>query len=265
MNTNDEIMMQFIDMTGSEPETALYFLEMSNFDLEKALNLMFSGDIPPPSSSSNVVTQSQSTIPHTDSFPSYDDDDSQENVRMADPVRQQVLLDVPSLSHLEAQGNHSARANFVLSRAEDAAVEWMFPPPSHLSFPGTLAEARSLAKTEQKWILVNIQCDKEFSSHMLNRDVWTNETLVSLLRMNFVFWQRGTTSQDGQMFSSMHRLSPEVGGAGFPMIGVVVSAVHCIALHCNASLIVSLLWFRTPARVLLFPPSLLPSQRAPTI
>ena len=98
----------------------------------------------------------------------------------------------------------------------------MFPPPNHLSFPGTLAEARATAVKDQKWILVNIQCDKEFSSHLLNRDVWTNETLVSLLRMNFIFWQRGKTSQDGEMFVSMHRLSSELGGEGFPMIGIVV-------------------------------------------
>jgi hypothetical protein len=212
MSANDELMMQFVEMTGSDPETALYFLEMSNYDLESALNLMFSGDVPVPSSNKPA---DKST---TDPFQSFEEDD-QDSVRVADPVKQQVLLDFPSHS----QGQRIA--NLAFSRAEDPSVEWMFPPPNHLSFPGTLAEARATAKEEKKWILVNIQDDKEFSSHLLNRDVWTNETLVSLLRMNFIFWQRGKTSQDAQMFSEMHKLSTLKGGEGFPMIGLVVSDV----------------------------------------
>jgi hypothetical protein len=173
---------------------------------------MFSGDIEPPNS----------TTPPSDVV-----DDSEEVIREADPVRQQVLLD---FSYQEPLRTRETNVGF--SRAEDPSVEWLFPPPNHLSFPGTLAEAREVAKKDQKWILVNIQCDKAFSSHLLNRDVWTNETLVSLIRMNFVFWQRGTTSQDGQMFVSMHRLSPELGGEGFPIIGLVVchefSQIHII-------------------------------------
>jgi hypothetical protein len=211
-NINDDLVMQFVEMTGSDPDTASYFLELAGHDLESALNLMFSGDIEPPNS----------TTPPSDVV-----DDSEEVIREADPVRQQVLLD---FSYQEPLRTRETNVGF--SRAEDSSVEWLFPPPNHLSFPGTLAEAREVAKKDQKWILVNIQCDKAFSSHLLNRDVWTNETLVSLIRMNFVFWQRGTTSQDGQMFVSMHRLSPELGGEGFPIIGLVVchefSQIHII-------------------------------------
>jgi len=225
MSANDDLLMQFVEMTGSDPDTASYFLELSGYDLEAALNLLFSGDIKPPSSqtpSSSIKTDEKDTNNQIElndtSFPTLEDEE--DSIREADPVRQQVLLDFSSPRQRQ-EVNMGSISNLALSRAEDSSVEWMFPPPNHLSFPGTLAEARATAKKDQKWILVNIQCDKAFSSHLLNRDVWTNETLVSLIRMNFVFWQRGTTSQDGQMFATMHRLSPEMGGEGFPVIGLV--------------------------------------------
>lgn len=53
----------------------------------------------------------------------------------------------------------------------------MFPPATALSFPGSLDQARSLANTDKKWVLCNIQDHTEFASHMLNRDTWVNETL----------------------------------------------------------------------------------------
>lgn len=213
-----DLAAQFVEMTGSDPDTAMYFLEMSGFDLESALNLMFSGDIPPPvPSSSTSNTNHFSDSVQNDPFHSFGDYEG-DSIRVADPVRQQVLLD-PGHS-----GGMNARMAF--SRAEDPSVEWMFSPPHHLSFPGTLAEARATAKNDHKWILVNIQCDKAFSSHLLNRDVWTNDTLVSLIRSNFVFWQRGTTSQDGKMFCSIHGMSTE-GANDFPLIGIVVS-VCCV-------------------------------------
>lgn len=41
--------------------------------------------------------------------------------------------------------------------------------------------------------LVALQDHEEFSSHRLNKDVWSNETILTLLRGNFIFWQRNKT------------------------------------------------------------------------
>ena len=48
-----------------------------------------------------------------------------------------------------------------------------------------------MAKDDRKWMLVNIQSHLEFSSQMMNRDTFVDETVITLLRTNFVFWQRG--------------------------------------------------------------------------
>ena len=76
-----------------------------------------------------------------------------------------------------------------------------------------------MAKSEKKWILVNIQSHEDFSSHMLNRDTWSDDTVVSLLRTSFVFWQRGHTSPDGQAYMRMHGIAE----ADLPHIAIIDS------------------------------------------
>jgi hypothetical protein len=96
-----------------------------------------------------------------------------------------------------------------LARAEDPNVEWMFEPARHLSYMGSLEQARSVANSENRWLVVNIQSHDEFTSHLLNRDVWTNETIVDLFRTTFLFWQRGHTSRDGRDYMTMHKVTDD--------------------------------------------------------
>jgi hypothetical protein len=59
----------------------------------------------------------------------------------------------------------------------------------------TSFQAKMFAKDDKKWMLVNIQSHLEFSSQMMNRDTFVDETVITLLRTSFVFWQRGTVHQ----------------------------------------------------------------------
>lgn len=70
---------------------------------------------------------------------------------------------------------------------------------------------------ENRWILVNIQSHSEFTSHLLNRDVWTNDTIESLFRTSYLFWQRGHTCRDGQDYVRMHKINED----DLPHIGFI--------------------------------------------
>lgn len=66
----------------------------------------------------------------------------------------------------------------------------IFAPPEHLMFKeGGFEGARTMAKDNKRWLMVNIQRDNEFSSHALNRDVWRDELVENLIREGFIFWQ----------------------------------------------------------------------------
>jgi UBX domain-containing protein 7 len=64
---------------------------------------------------------------------------------------------------------------------------------------------------------VNIQSHLQFDSHLLNRDTWTHETMESVLRTTFLFWQRGHTSGDGINYMRMHKLTVD----DLPHIGII--------------------------------------------
>ena len=127
------------------------------------------------------------------------DEYDEEGIRRPDSVKNIRLISSSSSS------THNSRA--LTASADDPSVEWMFPPPIHISFPGTLAEARDMAKQQRKWLIVNLQSHTEFASHMLNRDTWSNEMIETMLRENFVFWQRGHTSDDGRSYMDMYKVS----------------------------------------------------------
>lgn len=84
-------------------------------------------------------------------------------------------------------------------------------------------QAKDAARVQNKWLLVNLQSTREFSSHMvelsdllirfmpqpsltfffivclylhlvgvfmqLNRDTWANEAVAQTIKTNFIFWQ----------------------------------------------------------------------------
>lgn len=155
-----------------------------------------------------------STYNRLESYGDDDDDDvrrldeyDEDGIRRPDPVRQQRLI----------SGRHPM--NSTLGRADDPSVEWIYEPPRHLSFPGSFQEIKALCKEEKKWLLVNIQSHNEFSSHMLNRDTWTDETIESILRSSFMFWQRGHTSDEGRMFMSTYQMTE----ADLPNVSIIDS------------------------------------------
>ena len=54
---------------------------------------------------------------------------------------------------------------------------------------GGFLGARNFAKDARRWLLVNIQSDADFACHALNRDVWRDELVESLVNEGFILWQ----------------------------------------------------------------------------
>lgn len=54
-----------------------------------------------------------------------------------------------------------------------------YPAPTNTRSPNVL----QVAKSQQKWLIVNIQALDEFASWMLNRDVWKNEEIAELVQV----------------------------------------------------------------------------------
>ncbi|KAF8040009.1 hypothetical protein BT93_B2281 [Corymbia citriodora subsp. variegata] len=94
------------------------------------------------------------------------------------------------------------------STAENARdnLASLYRPPFHLMFRGSFEKAKAAASLQDKWLLVNLQSTKEFSSHMLNRDTWANEAVSQTISTNFIFWQVYDDTSEGQKVCTYYRL-----------------------------------------------------------
>lgn len=65
----------------------------------------------------------------------------------------------------------------------------LFRPPYDLMAHYSWDEARDEGKEQEKWLLVNLQDMSDFNCQAINRDIWKDEAVKSLVKENFIFLQ----------------------------------------------------------------------------
>jgi len=50
-------------------------------------------------------------------------------------------------------------------------------------------QAKDSGQLENKWLMINIQNVQDFACQCLNRDVWSNDAVKTIIREHFIFWQ----------------------------------------------------------------------------
>ncbi|KAH6581758.1 hypothetical protein BASA60_002251 [Batrachochytrium salamandrivorans] len=108
----------------------------------------------------------------------------------------------------ETAGSHS-------SETRQDRLAQLFQPPLDIMFQGSFDEARELARSSSKWLMVTIHDPSEFSCQAMNRDLWRNSTVKDLVRENFVFVQFGSQSSEGKMHISFYPIE------NYPYIGII--------------------------------------------
>lgn len=76
----------------------------------------------------------------------------------------------------------------------------LFQPPFDIMSIVDLDSAKSEARAAQKWIMVNLQDNADFASQILNRDLWKDKTVKSVVAESFVFLQYTKDSDDGLQY-----------------------------------------------------------------
>ncbi|CAM0958259.1 unnamed protein product [Alopecurus aequalis] len=95
-------------------------------------------------------------------------------------------LDAAETDHMEAS---RARAGKTLDD--------LFQPPYEIMYEGSFHDAKVHAARKDKWLLINIQSSRVFASHLHNRDLWSNDVVVQVIKDNFVFSLLHKTGRPG--------------------------------------------------------------------
>lgn len=194
-----EAFMQNIE--DATEDTALYYLEMCNGNLDEAMCLYFELNGTRESETTNVRREEPvASIPPTPTIPN---DIQEDYVRAPDKHFSQALIhDMDESNFLYYNQNKKEKK---IDLGNDSFGQ-LFSPPQEIICPLSFDEARKKAKQENKYLLVNIQ-NSEFDSMKLNRDIWKNETVQEIIKDFFIFWLRHEQDQDAVVFMHTYKVS----------------------------------------------------------
>ncbi|XP_071706382.1 plant UBX domain-containing protein 7-like isoform X2 [Rutidosis leptorrhynchoides] len=219
---------------GQTADTAIQFLKATSWKLEEAIQLFYIGHdggaaaassayVPPVENDGLLADQiARGLENHVGS-----ENDGSE-VRAPLPVKRDVLYDTPMLSTRLGYNPQEAHTVVPFRNFEEELKRprvWetgqgatstantspdnlatLYRPPFALMFHGPFEKAKEAAKTQDQWLLVNLQSTREFSSHMLNRDTWANETVFQTISSNFIFWQVCDDTEEGSKIKTYYKL-----------------------------------------------------------
>ncbi|KAM4119932.1 hypothetical protein ACJW30_03G096400 [Castanea mollissima] len=224
---------------GQTADTAKQFLQATSWKLEEAIQLFFVGNEGGP-----VVAPSQSPAAENvntladQNTRNLERDIGNENVGENDgdevrpplPVIREALYDDAMLYGASRIGYPSREPSSLIAfRNFDEEMKrpgvWesdqgassttethrdnlasLYRPPYHLMLHGSFEKAKDAASVQDKWLLVNLQSTKEFTSHMLNRDTWANEAVSQTISTNFIFWQVYDDTTEGRKVCTYYKL-----------------------------------------------------------
>nr|XP_054770968.1 UBX domain-containing protein 7-like [Lytechinus pictus] len=101
------------------------------------------------------------------------------------------------------------------SSSKKRTLEDLFRPPLDLMHKGTFVTAREAGQVQGKWLMVNVQNVREFSCQQLNRDIWSDSTVKSIIRESFIFWQVYHDSEEGQQYMRFYKVTE------FPYVSIL--------------------------------------------
>ncbi|KAF7458776.1 putative zinc finger in N-recognin (UBR box) family protein [Cryptosporidium felis] len=195
---SNEDIQGFMSISGcNDVEIAKVYLEMFPGNMNNAINEYFSnlGN----EAANNTSNGNQDVI------------NEEEDVRTPIPSFNDQLIpdghhmDISASPDLFTQNNLVSNSNSI-SPMDDFSSH-MFSPPENIMFNQSFEAAKETAKSHGKLILVNIQSPREFSSMILNRDIWNDSLMVDFIQEHFVFWQRACNTPEGKEWLSIYNIS----------------------------------------------------------
>ncbi|KAL8053154.1 hypothetical protein ABFX02_05G053000 [Erythranthe guttata] len=237
-----KMVSSFLEIAvGQTVDTARQFLQATGWRLEEAIQLFYVGNEGGLATESVYSTPAENDLPLDESNMSelgkelMDRDvriNDGSDVRAPLPVRRDVLYDSsmlygrvqrvgdsPHATHsvvpfrnFDEEMKHpgvweieAGSSSSVADKTQDNLAS-LYRPPFALMFQGPFEKAKDNARMQNKWLLVNMQSTKEFSSHMLNRDTWANEAVAQTIKTNFIFWQVYDDTEEGSKVCTYYKL-----------------------------------------------------------
>ncbi|KAM4771963.1 LOW QUALITY PROTEIN: UBX domain-containing protein 7 [Rhinophrynus dorsalis] len=216
-----QLLKEFTTITGASESVGKHMLEACNHNLEMAVTMFLDGGgiAEEPSTSSAGSSMSRPA--------------AEDEVRAPIPQKQEILVEPemfgapkrrrPARSIFD--GFRDFQTETIRQEQElrnGGAVDKklttladLFRPPIDLMHKGSFETAKECGQIQNKWLMINIQNVQDFACQCLNRDIWSNEAVKTLIREHFIFWQVYHDSEEGQRYIQFYKLSD------FPYVSIL--------------------------------------------
>ncbi|XP_077147334.1 UBX domain-containing protein 7 [Ranitomeya variabilis] len=215
------LLREFISITGASESIGKHMLEACSQNLEMAVTMFLDGG-------GIAEEPSTSSAGASTAHPAVEDD-----VRAPIPQKQEILVEPevfgapkrrrPARSIFD--GFRDFQTETIRQEQElrnGGAVDKklttladLFRPPIDLMHKGSFETAKECGQLKNKWLMINIQNVQDFACQCLNRDIWSNDSVKSLIKEHFIFWQVYHDSEEGQRYIQFYKLSD------FPYVSIL--------------------------------------------
>ncbi|XP_052897967.1 UBX domain-containing protein 7 [Anopheles moucheti] len=226
-----------VEITGLKEDQATNLLTAYNGNLEGAINAFYENPEGILNPEPAVVIDDDDSSSGPSFAPSRVTPNDDDNVRAPIPRKTEILLPQIELNRARIGKRRAAVItevpfrNFELegriqeqmlmqqgqgpSAKKVTRLEALFMPPFDILFSGGFDQAQRHGNAVDRWLLVNLQDDLNFSCQTLNRDLWSDSDLKNFMRHHLVFWQQSNKTTDGAKFKTFYKVRSE------PYIGMI--------------------------------------------
>ena len=168
----------------------------------------------PAKTNSSTKTNSSSVVKQSKSCSNEAKDDDQVRAPIA-PIKEVLVKDYSfGFNGTTTQFTNWREHHTVEGQQRSSGLDSLFRPPVDLIFTGKWEAVKQAGEQQKKWLLVNIQ-SREFESEALNRDLWANGDVKSLVAKHFIFWQVSNLTTEGRNYVSFYHVD------SFPHISIL--------------------------------------------
>ncbi|KND04409.1 uncharacterized protein SPPG_00139 [Spizellomyces punctatus DAOM BR117] len=217
---DDEAILNFVEVTGADPDVAKSYLTVAEGRVEQAISLfMENGGAPLTSEIPERPQTSSSAASSTSSLPR-----EPEEVRAPIAPKREALFSNDGPSFHRGGGRRAQPVSTIpglppspfmqeplgpiipsIANDRNSRLAELFRPPTDIIHDAnTLEHAREYAKHHNKWVIVTLNDPSEFGCQVMNRDLWKDSAVQDLIKENFIFIYWGADSPPGRNHRALY-------------------------------------------------------------
>ncbi|ORY00273.1 hypothetical protein K493DRAFT_328958 [Basidiobolus meristosporus CBS 931.73] len=245
-----ELIANFCQITNASPEVANSYLTVSEGNVEQAITLYLESggadltgthsshvqdDMPTPNTTESdaemarrlaeqdtvrapIASRMDTLIGDSANYEEETFNSVYRSNRRAPPHSIFNQLDSMDARPREAFRDFAAEAATIRGSASSehtSRLADLFKPPFDIMSNQDFEQTRNTAKSQGKWLMVNIQEVSEFVCQILNRDLWSDKTVQDIIKENFLFLQFSSDSVEGKKYLTFYPIE------NYPHIAII--------------------------------------------